>query len=50
MTKIRENYSQFMQNIFVVYFVPALWEKKKLIKHKKKIETQVREREMQREM
>jgi len=49
MTKIRENYSQFMRYIFVVDFVLALWEKK-LIKHKKKKLKHKSEREMQREM
>jgi hypothetical protein len=38
-----------MRYIFVVNFVPALWEKK-LIKHKKKIETQVRERDAERDV
>jgi len=48
MTKIRGNYSQFMQYIFVVDFVPALWRKKKLIKQKKTLKkknTSQRERE-----
>jgi len=52
MKKIRRNYSQVMQYIFVVDFVPALWRKKKLIKLEEKTlkkNTSQRERDAKRE-